>query len=121
MDTGPRSELPQREQRPTWYACMTWVSWSVWHGRWMPSSAYRNKIARALVGSGGKNHSGDVGASEREAMMQSLAFYLSPSALMDEEAPESWIFLDYQDDGRILTLPLRQFEATYRPGPEDQG
>jgi len=54
-------------------------------------------------------------------MMQSLVAYLSPSALMDEEAPESWIFLDYQDDGRILTLPLRQFEATYRPGPEDQG
>ena len=54
-------------------------------------------------------------------MMQSSVAYLSPSALMDEEAPESWIFLDYQDDGRILTLPLRQFEATYRPCPEDQG
>ena len=54
-------------------------------------------------------------------MMQSSVAYLSPSALMDEEAPESWIFLDYQDDGRILTLAPRQFEATYRPGPEDQG
>jgi len=57
----------------------------------------------------------------REAMVQSLLSYLSPTALMDEEAPEGWIFLDYQDDGRILTLAPRQFEATYRPGPEDQG
>jgi hypothetical protein len=53
--------------------------------------------------------------------METLLSYLSRSALMDEEAPESWIFLDYLDDGRILTLPVRQFEATYRPGPEDQG
>lgn len=40
---------------------------------------------------------------------------------MDENAPEGWLFLDYQDDGRILALTLKEFEAAYRPGPEDQG
>ncbi len=53
--------------------------------------------------------------------MQSLVSYLPRSAVMDEDAPEGWIFLDYQDDGRILALAPKEFEATYRPGPEDQG
>jgi len=47
--------------------------------------------------------------------------YLPPSVVMDEDAPESWIFLDYGLDGRVLVLAPEQYEAIYRPAPEDQG
>jgi len=47
--------------------------------------------------------------------------YLPPSVVMDEDAPESWIFLDYEIDGRVLVLAPDQYEAIYRPAPEDQG
>jgi len=46
---------------------------------------------------------------------------LALSASLDEDALEGWIFLDYQDDGRVVALARNQFEAIYRPGPEDQG
>ena len=47
--------------------------------------------------------------------------YFSPTLLLDDVAPEAWIFLDYEDDGRVLVLSPKQYEAIYRPGPEDQG
>lgn len=50
-----------------------------------------------------------------------LQRYLPPSVVMDEDAPESWVFLDYRIDGRVLVLPREQYEAIYRPAPEDQG
>jgi len=59
--------------------------------------------------------------AEGKQITQSVSPYLPPSALMDEDAPEGWMFLDYQDDGRIFALALKDFEATYRPDPEDQG
>ena len=47
--------------------------------------------------------------------------YFSPTLLLDDVAPEAWIFLDYEDDGRVLVLSPKQYEAMYRPDPEDQG
>jgi len=47
--------------------------------------------------------------------------YFSPTLLLDDIAPEAWIFLDYEDDGRVLVLSPKQYEAMYRPDPEDQG
>src|SRR5438552_19199433 len=47
--------------------------------------------------------------------------YFSPTLLLDDIAPEAWIFLDYEDDGRVLVLSPKQYEAIYRPDPEDQG
>ncbi|MFN3285386.1 MAG: hypothetical protein ACK45F_03820 [bacterium] len=43
------------------------------------------------------------------------------SALLDEDAPEFWVFLDYANDGRVLVLTRFQYEARYRPAPDDQG
>lgn len=43
------------------------------------------------------------------------------SVLLDEDAPEAWMFLDYADDGRVLVLTRLQYETRYRPGPDDQG
>ncbi len=53
-------------------------------------------------------------------MVRALS-YFPPSLLMDENAPEGWMFLDFEDDGRVLALTPEEFEATYRPDPEDQG
>lgn len=53
--------------------------------------------------------------------LSKLRRYLPPSVAMDEDAPESWIFLDYGLDGRVLVLAPEQYEAIYRPAPEDQG
>ncbi|MGH2436724.1 MAG: hypothetical protein ACRDFA_07005 [bacterium] len=53
--------------------------------------------------------------------MSKLRRYLPPSVAMDEDAPESWVFLDYEIDGRVLVLAPEQYEAIYRPAPEDQG
>ena len=47
--------------------------------------------------------------------------YFSPTLLLDDLAPEAWIFLDYDDDGRVQVLTPQQYEAVYRPDPEDQG
>jgi hypothetical protein len=47
--------------------------------------------------------------------------YFSPTLLLDDLAPEAWIFLDYDDDGRVQVLTPKQYEAVYRPSPEDQG
>ena len=47
--------------------------------------------------------------------------YFSPTLLLDDVAPETWLFLDYEDDGRVLILTPKQYEAVYRPDPEDQG
>jgi hypothetical protein len=43
------------------------------------------------------------------------------SVLLDEDAPEVWVFLDYQDDGRVLVLTRQQYESRYRPAPDEQG
>ena len=59
--------------------------------------------------------------AEGKQITQTVSPYLPRSAIMDEDAPERWMFLDYQDDGRIFALALKDFEATYRPDPEDQG
>ena len=47
--------------------------------------------------------------------------YRPPSLLLDEDAPERWIFFDYQDDGRVLLLTPHHYESIYRPDPDDQG
>lgn len=47
--------------------------------------------------------------------------YFSPTLLLDDLAPEAWIFLDYDDDGRVQVLTPKQYEAVYRADPEDQG
>jgi hypothetical protein len=45
-----------------------------------------------------------------------------PSSLFrDENASEGWMFLDYEDDGRVVTMAPDVFEALYRPDPDDQG
>ncbi len=43
------------------------------------------------------------------------------SVLLDEDAPEAWVFLDYVEDGGVVVLTRLQYESRYRPGPEDQG
>jgi|GEM_PF-1493676 len=47
--------------------------------------------------------------------------YLPPSLLLDESAPEAWLFLDYEDDGRVLALTPQEYESIFRPAPDDQG
>jgi len=37
--------------------------------------------------------------------------YFSPTLLLDDLAPEAWIFLDYDDDGRVQVLTPKQYEA----------
>jgi hypothetical protein len=53
-------------------------------------------------------------------MMEEIP-YFSPTLLLDDLSPEAWIFLDYDDDGRVQVLTPKQYEAVYRPDPEDQG
>lgn len=53
--------------------------------------------------------------------MEPHASYIPPSRDLDENAPERWVFLDYEDDGHVLTLTPQQYEAIYRPDPDDQG
>jgi hypothetical protein len=43
------------------------------------------------------------------------------SVLLEEDAQEAWVFLDYQDDGRVLALTRQQYESRYRPAPDEQG
>ena len=50
-----------------------------------------------------------------------LAPYIPPTLLRDEDAPERWLFLDYREGGRVLTLTPKQYEKIYRPDPDDQG
>lgn len=47
--------------------------------------------------------------------------YRPASLFLDEDAPERWIFLDYRDDGQVLSLTPQLFESIYRPDPDDQG
>ena len=47
--------------------------------------------------------------------------YRPPSVLLDEDAPERWIFLDYRETGRVVLLTRPRYESMYRPDPGDQG
>jgi hypothetical protein len=56
-----------------------------------------------------------------EAYVEPEALYPPRSMLLDGDAPERWIFLDYEDDGRVVALTPQQYESIYRPDPDDQG
>ncbi len=45
---------------------------------------------------------------------------LSRSLLLEENAPDAWVFLHYEDDGRVVALTPEEYEVLYRPSPEDQ-
>lgn len=47
--------------------------------------------------------------------------YIPPSLVLDEDAPDRWLFLDYQEDGRVVRLTRQRYERIYRPDPGDQG
>lgn len=56
-----------------------------------------------------------------ERPLVAITPYRPPSQLLDEDAPERWIFLDYGDDGRVFLLTRQRYESLYRPDPDDQG
>lgn len=53
--------------------------------------------------------------------MASSVSQLPWSVRIEESASEGWMYLDYDDDGRVVIMAPDVFESLYRPGPDDQG
>lgn len=47
--------------------------------------------------------------------------YRAISVQLDEDAPDRWIFLDYQPNGDVRLLSRARYEVLFRPAPDDQG